>query len=121
MGTVSHRWYVIALCELLHPVAFSYTPPHDIILLWYMQPFSACIMSIYVLNIESGGKIRDFEYEELARAERFISSLEKGRKASSPYTKVQTLSFQIYTGGAPAFITDEAGKERRNPECKGCK
>ena len=79
-------------------------------------------MSIYVLNIESGGKISEFEYEELARAEKFISSLEKDKEASSPYTKVQTLSFQIYTGGAPAFITDEStGKERKNPECKGCK
>ena len=31
----------------------------------------------------------------------------------SPYAKVQTLSFQIYTGGAPAF--------KHNHECIGCK
>jgi len=47
----------------------------------------------------------------------------QSQKSSSPsYTKVQTLSFQIYTGGAPAFIMDEStGKERKNHECKGCK
>eukprot|EP00581_Thalassiosira_minuscula_P017119 CAMPEP_0183721290 /NCGR_PEP_ID=MMETSP0737-20130205/13610_1 /TAXON_ID=385413 /ORGANISM="Thalassiosira miniscula, Strain CCMP1093" /LENGTH=540 /DNA_ID=CAMNT_0025951275 /DNA_START=326 /DNA_END=1948 /DNA_ORIENTATION=+ len=45
----------------------------------------------------------------------------QSQKSSSPsYTKVQTLSFQIYTGGAPAFIMDEStGKERKNHECKG--
>jgi hypothetical protein len=41
----------------------------------------------------------------------------------SPYTRVQTLSFQIYTGGAPALIPDEttdtSKKLRRNHECKG--
>ena len=42
---------------------------------------------------------------------------------TSPYTKVQTLSFQIYTGGAPAFIIEdeETGKEKKNHECHGCK
>ena len=41
---------------------------------------------------------------------------------NSPYTKVQTLSFQIYTGGAPAFVMDEiTGEEKKNHECKGCK
>lgn len=41
---------------------------------------------------------------------------------TSPYTKVQTLSFQIYTGGAPAFIEDEGtGEEKKNHECHGCK
>jgi hypothetical protein len=44
----------------------------------------------------------------------------------SPYNRVQTLSFQIYTGGAPALIPDETAdtsssykKLRRNHECKG--
>jgi hypothetical protein len=50
------------------------------------------------------------------------------------YTQVQTISFQIYTGGAPAFInTDESSSGssdnnntnkkknvHQNPECKGC-
>ena len=42
---------------------------------------------------------------------------------SSPYTKVQTLSFQIYTGGAPAFIIEDegTGEEKKNYECHGCK
>ena len=41
---------------------------------------------------------------------------------TSPYHSVQTLSFQIYTGGAPAFITDKVtGEKRPNPECVGCK
>lgn len=40
---------------------------------------------------------------------------------NSPYTKAQTLSFQIYTGGAPALISDESNPslKRRNHECKG--
>lgn len=38
----------------------------------------------------------------------------------SPYAKVQTLSFQIYTGGAPAFtVDDDTGEEMQNEECKG--
>ena len=45
------------------------------------------------------------------------------KKSGSPYTKVQTLSFQIYTGGAPAFIIEdeETGEEKKNHECHGCK
>ncbi|KAL7428717.1 hypothetical protein ACHAXH_000878 [Discostella pseudostelligera] len=53
---------------------------------------------------------------------------ERGRKPAtnnnhqktSPYHSVQTLSFQIFTGGAPAFITDKVtGEKRPNPECIG--
>ena len=58
------------------------------------------------------------------------SSSPKNKKHNnnmSPYTRVQTLSFQIYTGGAPALIPDETAdtssssskKLRRNHECKG--
>ena len=44
------------------------------------------------------------------------------RSTKSPYHSAQTLSFQIYTGGAPAFIPDEVtGERKRNPECFGCK
>lgn len=39
--------------------------------------------------------------------------------STPPYSKVQTLSFQIYTGGAPAFTPDDEGMLRRNHECKG--
>ena len=38
---------------------------------------------------------------------------------TSPYTKVQTLSFQIYTGGAPALLFDELTEKKKNHECKG--
>lgn len=40
---------------------------------------------------------------------------------NSPYTKVQTLSLQIYTGGAPALLSiDEVtGKKKKNNECRG--
>ena len=42
---------------------------------------------------------------------------------NSRYTKVQGMGFQIYTGGAPAFLQtdspDAATKLKRNPECKG--
>ena len=34
---------------------------------------------------------------------------------SSPYSKVQGLGFQIYTGGAPAFLNKRATIP--NPEC----
>lgn len=54
----------------------------------------------------------------------------KESTSSSPsyhYTRVQTISFQIYTGGAPAFINSESStsdkkkkkKVHQNPECKG--
>jgi hypothetical protein len=35
------------------------------------------------------------------------------------YKKFQALGFQIYTGGAPAVIRDENGKNHHNPECNG--
>lgn len=55
-----------------------------------------------------------------------MASIEENAKPNhshpkvSPYTKVQTLSFQIYTGGAPAYLTDElTGSTKHNHECKG--
>lgn len=55
---------------------------------------------------------------------------EESTSSSYHYTQVQTISFQIYTGGAPAFIntddessTSDKKKENnvhQNPECKGC-
>ena len=49
------------------------------------------------------------------------SKTNKHTTTSPYYTKVQTLSFQIYTGGAPALLsTDEStGKKKKNHECKG--
>lgn len=90
-------------------------------------------MSVYVLNTTNGSipvrASQEYEKleEEVERAENFLSSFRvEGSKKSdnkkSPYTKVQTLSFQIYTGGAPAFTVDETtGEEKKNHECKGCK
>lgn len=48
--------------------------------------------------------------------------------SSYSYAQVQTISFQIYTGGAPAFINSELSssdsnkkmKVHQNLECKGC-
>ncbi len=55
----------------------------------------------------------------------FSSTSNRGDSASenrSPYQKVQVLSFNIYTGGAPGFLIDEAtGGKKHNPECIGCK
>ena len=58
----------------------------------------------------------------LSSLSKYSTSSKSTGKGTSPYTKVQTLSFQIYTGGAPAFIVDETtGKEKKNPECHDCK
>lgn len=44
-----------------------------------------------------------------------LSSQKSPVGITSKYTKVQGIGFQIYTGGAPAFLPDE----RKNPECIG--
>ncbi|KAL7541359.1 hypothetical protein ACHAXR_011319 [Thalassiosira sp. AJA248-18] len=82
-------------------------------------------MSVYLLKASTtrNGPIllRSVQSNEIAEAKKVLPSLEDGRtSAKSPYTKVQTHSFQIYTGGAPAFTIDEStGEEKRNHECKG--
>ena len=68
------------------------------------SPFlSACAMMILFLPIQNT-----------------ISITDRHTTTNSPYTKVQTLSFQIYTGGAPALLFDELiEKTKKNHECKG--
>lgn len=87
---------------------------------WILFLLSSCAMAVFTLRAFHSQIYN--EYEELAvGAERFISSLE-GRKeqpTTPAYAKVQTLSFQIYTGGAPAVVVDETtGLEKKNHECK---
>ena len=89
---------------------------------WLFALFlSACIVTAYHLR-KTNSWYRNGSMVE--SAESFLSSTSHLYKSNdnSPYTKVQTLSFQIYTGGAPAFVMDETtGEEKRNHECKGCK
>jgi len=100
---------------------------HSLQYLWFVSTYPVAAV-VCLLKIQRNGPIsslRTEEHDELAgtgSAESLQSSLRDGRKsAKSPYTKVQTLSFQIYTGGAPAFTVDKStGKERTNHECKGC-
>mmetsp|Transcript_14918 Transcript_14918/g.24269 ORF Transcript_14918/g.24269 Transcript_14918/m.24269 type:complete len:516 (-) Transcript_14918:279-1826(-) len=99
---------------------------HSLQYLWFVSTYPVAAV-VCLLKIQRNGPIsslRTEEHDELAgtgSAESLQSSLRDGRKsAKSPYTKVQTLSFQIYTGGAPAFTVDKStGKERTNHECKG--
>lgn len=82
---------------------------------------TACVISVSYLLVSSSaskGKI----WPTIAIDEEAARSAKDGaHTAKSPYTKVQTISFQIYTGGAPAFTTDSSGKVKRNHECEGCK
>ncbi|KAL9186842.1 hypothetical protein ACHAXT_010562 [Thalassiosira profunda] len=92
--------------------------------LWALFMSGACVTAICVLKFANHGPLfTSSEYEEAAEIESVLERLGRGRskKANkSPYERVQTLSFQIYTGGAPAFIADEStGEEKRNPECEG--
>jgi len=90
---------------------------------WALFLSAACVMMAgYLLTTASVD--RNGQTSIRAAAELEGAALGDGKKSgakSSPsYTKVQTLSFQIYTGGAPAFTVDElTGKEKRNHECKG--
>lgn len=87
---------------------------------------AACIVAVSVLKLahRTPTPFVPSAYEEAAGVENLVERLGRGRtkKANkSPYERVQTLSFQVYTGGAPAFIVDEStGEEKRNPECEGC-
>ena len=59
------------------------------------SPFlSACVMIIWFLILQ------------------YTNSIIDRHTTASPYTEVQTLSFQIYTGGSPALLsTDESEKD----------
>lgn len=91
-------------------------------LLWSIFLSFACIVAAYHLR-KTNSWYRNGSMPIAESAESFLSSTSHNMHKSnnnSPYTKVQTLSFQIYTGGAPAFVMDETtGEERRNHECKG--
>lgn len=85
---------------------------------------AACVLAGYMLNSSynpmTNLRTTTAEYEDSVLLSSSFGSLWKSSK--SPYTNVQTLSFQIYTGGAPAFTTDATtGKSKHNPECVGCK
>lgn len=41
------------------------------------------------------------------------------RSTNSKYKRVQGIGFQIYTGGAPAFLNRTDGSSKLNPECLG--
>ena len=78
------------------------------------------IRSSILLQEEASYHPRSFNLDDNSDGDRGRESSANNHK--SPYQKVQTLSFQIYTGGAPAFISDEVtGERRHNPECIGCK
>ena len=82
---------------------------------------AACIISVSYLLVSSSAS-KSKIWPTIAIDEEAASAKEDGaHTAKSPYNKVQTISFQIYTGGAPAFTTDSSGNVRRNHECEGCK
>mmetsp|Transcript_32859 Transcript_32859/g.60584 ORF Transcript_32859/g.60584 Transcript_32859/m.60584 type:complete len:570 (-) Transcript_32859:51-1760(-) len=101
---------------------------------WALVLSGVCVVATYLLllttptNNNNNGTIPlHAEYEEAGRSflspfrSNALKSSSSSKSSSSPkYTKVQTLSFQIYTGGAPAFVVDEStGEEERNHECEG--
>ncbi|KAL7551749.1 hypothetical protein ACHAWF_014932 [Thalassiosira exigua] len=98
------------ICVQIHPVRVANLPS--------LSFTSACVMAALILKFASG-KMND--PASLRAANESLSTLEGNAKPiKSPYSKVQTLSFQIYTGGAPAFTVDKStGEESKNHECKG--
>eukprot|EP00578_Thalassiosira_sp_NH16_P001134 CAMPEP_0181139710 /NCGR_PEP_ID=MMETSP1071-20121207/34927_1 /TAXON_ID=35127 /ORGANISM="Thalassiosira sp., Strain NH16" /LENGTH=544 /DNA_ID=CAMNT_0023226635 /DNA_START=49 /DNA_END=1686 /DNA_ORIENTATION=+ len=98
---------------------------------WALFLSAACFMAVSVLQTPASRTALRAEYEGFERAvgsnyeKNILPSLgSRGSRskphAPSPYSKVQTLSFQIYTGGAPAFTVDEStGEEKQNHECYG--
>lgn len=112
-GKSDVEFYFVCYEYMDHAVSFPYC----------LSPISAaCILVGYLLNTSYSpisNRHGTAAYEDSILAS-FGSPVRESSK--SPYTKVQTLSFQIYTGGAPAYITDAStGKVRHNPECVGCK
>jgi hypothetical protein len=98
-----------------------------------------CILVGYLLNTSYSPLHSSSHYFEqsssikiLGRPSKTTDPSEESESSYYYYTQVQTISFQIYTGGAPAFInTDKSSSEssddnnkkknvHQNPECKGC-
>jgi hypothetical protein len=98
-----------------------------------------CILLGYLLNTSYNPLHSSSKYSEQSSSIKILGrpkTTEPSEESESTsyyyYTQVQTISFQIYTGGAPAFInTDEPSSEssdykkkkknvHQNPECKGC-
>jgi hypothetical protein len=97
-----------------------------------------CILVGYLLNTSYSPLHSSSHYSEQSSIIKILGRPSKTTEPSEEsessyyYTQVQTISFQIYTGGAPAFInTDEPSSEssdnnnkkknvHQNPECKGC-
>lgn len=109
---------------------------------WALFLSTVSVVSLYILRTSfplysNKSSFRLARSDDVASAENYdtlaedvFSSVEENVRGSksddaekpkkTQYTKVQTLSFQIYTGGAPAYITDETtGKPKRNRECHG--
>mmetsp|Transcript_19695 Transcript_19695/g.46220 ORF Transcript_19695/g.46220 Transcript_19695/m.46220 type:complete len:556 (+) Transcript_19695:67-1734(+) len=85
-------------------------------LIYYMFISLTLLIVLYILGLSDPELLaEEFQSTESMIVDTFLSSL-KG----VAYERVQTVSFQIYTGGAPAFIIDEdTGEEIQNEECFG--
>jgi hypothetical protein len=95
-------------------------------MIWAIFLSAACIFVLFVLEsnrkqninpsskqISNNNNLSSFERSVNPLAEELLTKLNARRHTHQTplYTKVQTLSFQIYTGGAPAYIDDEPNEE----------
>ena len=107
-------------------IVFVIIVSHSLQHLWFVSTYPvAAVVCLLKIQRNHGpvSSLRTEEHDEVAGSAESLQSLHRdgSKSAKSPYTEVQTLSFQIYTGGAPAFTVDKStGKERKNHECKGC-
>ncbi|KAL3793768.1 hypothetical protein HJC23_013330 [Cyclotella cryptica] len=102
-------------------------------MIWVGVMSTACILSLLVLhryrksgfnNPTPQRTLNDSAFDKIASplSEELLAKLNASAKRHSHqvplYAKVQTLSYQIYTGGAPAYILDDNDNIiKRNEEC----
>jgi hypothetical protein len=93
-----------------------------------LRQSSSSILSALEEELSSAASSLSSTNQKKSTSSSSTTSASSSSSSSSPYTKVQTLSFQIYTGGAPALIPDETNStltnstlltKKRNHECKG--
>mmetsp|Transcript_943 Transcript_943/g.1878 ORF Transcript_943/g.1878 Transcript_943/m.1878 type:complete len:557 (-) Transcript_943:133-1803(-) len=128
-------------CRHNHDVSCHSTLMRARSIFWTVFIVSTCLTSVYVLGttfsqsshytqLSRFAGIEDLDYVDNSSdfaggfVETVAQNIRRDQKKEStnksPYSQVQTLSFQIYTGGAPAFIPDETtGKLKHNHECRG--
>lgn len=83
---------------------------------------AATLVLLVVALALNHGSPQTRRHGHTARSHHSSDSLQKvaaaATKASSKYSRVQGVGFQIYTGGAPAYIEDpQGGASIPNPEC----